>query len=224
MVDVRAALGVRTGSTVQPGVATVAHSGTVAYTPPPVTAPVAPNVTTFSHGAAAVEEPQDELPRRSRTPLFAAVAAIAVLGAGGAIFALTGKGPAAPPPPAAAVAAPAPAVPPPVAAPVAAPTPPPPPPPARVTLRIESRPSGAVVRSASDRTVLGNTPLEMSLPKADVPLQIVVEKDGFKPREESISQARDSNLTVPLAKQRSSSSSAPRPAAAPSDNDELRKL
>jgi serine/threonine-protein kinase len=90
------------------------------------------------------------------------------------------------PPPAAPVVTPPP--------PVAAPVEPPPPAPTTHRVRIVSTPDHAEVRDGAER--LGYTPLDLMLP-AD-PVEVSVEKKGFKPQKLRIEADRDREYVLPL--------------------------
>ncbi|MBS1118616.1 MAG: protein kinase [Deltaproteobacteria bacterium] len=137
-----------------------------------------------------------------RRPLTFAIAAVAAVVAGGAIAAVVvlswGDAPATPTAaasPAAATTGSAPAA----GAPDAPKPSPPPPAPATVKLRVDSQPSGAVVKL--DGRTLGETPFEGNLDKLDRIAHLVVTKPGHDDieREVNLEVGASLDLILPAA-------------------------
>lgn len=97
--------------------------------------------------------------------------------------------------------APAPVAAPASAPPVAAPPPPPAPPPApsTVNLRVDSDPPGADVRDGTGRA-LGHTPAELTVPRAQGHLLLVLSRPGFAESRYEIATDRDVAALVTLKK------------------------
>jgi hypothetical protein len=173
--------------------------------------------TTFSRSSgevtAAVEKTRTI--RRKHPVLWGGAVIGLVAGVTAAVMVGRGGSARRQPAPAPVVATPAPQPAPP--APVETPPPPTPPPaPAQVELRLASDPAGARVLRASDRSVLGATPLHLMVPRRDEALEVVIEKAGFKSQTIRVNLDRDVEQTVTLQKR------APRPVVV--DPDESRKL
>jgi serine/threonine protein kinase len=166
--------------------------------PPPAERPK--NDSTFRRSASEViSEPIDWPPPKRKVPLLALAAGAVVLAGGAAIF-LTQNHPAAhrPVPP---VEAPLAATPPP---PSALPPPPPPeapsPAPAKVTVRIISRPPGAELWLGDEPTPRGATPLDLVLRRDATGVHGVLKSDGYRDAPVTIDPGRNGPLTVALEK------------------------
>jgi serine/threonine protein kinase len=68
---------------------------------------------------------------------------------------------------------------------------------ARVTVEIDTRPSGAAVEDASG-AVVGETPLTLKLPRAQTPASFLIKKAGFQPLRYEVIPDRDSMVTLVL--------------------------
>lgn len=77
-----------------------------------------------------------------------------------------------------------------------------------VTLRIETTPS--VARVLVDGKDRGPTPLDLSLPKSDTPVEVTLTRAGFAPRKESVVPNVSQRLVLPLTPSRTE-----KPKAAP---------
>jgi hypothetical protein len=73
------------------------------------------------------------------------------------------------------------------------------PPPHKVHLSISSDPAGARVLDA-DGEVRGRTPLELDIPAAPRPLQLRLEKTGYKPARVSLEGDQDGSVDVELVR------------------------
>jgi serine/threonine-protein kinase len=151
--------------------------------------PIAIDEAMTEHAASVEAPPRVE--RRSRAPMFIALAAVA-LGALGVFFYVRHREPAAAPMTAATTAsapaisassAPAPST-------TAA---------ASVAVRVESTPDGASVFAFG--RVAGTTPYVLDVPKSDEAFEIEVRKDGFVTQKESIvpNMEQRVRLTLPAA-------------------------
>jgi serine/threonine-protein kinase len=142
-------------------------------TPAPGQTPTTPPPGTMTYAGAA--------PPRSRTGMFVAIGAVAVLAIGGTVFALKGGDAPAPATPTAAPAAPTPA-----AAAAAK----------KVAIKIASTPAGAEVYRGD--IFLGSTPTEFGLDASDAPVALTLRAPGFAERTEKIvpSENRDLNLRL----------------------------
>src|SRR5262249_42943446 len=110
--------------------------------------------STFRHGIGEmVDEGLSGAARSRKPPVIAVAGAAAGLGGGGGVFSAgRTQTPRAPPPPA---AGPPPVQPPPIAAPAT---------PKKVTVKFESRPSGATVVMRDTGKEMGTTPFEREFP------------------------------------------------------------
>lgn len=73
-----------------------------------------------------------------------------------------------------------------------------PPTPATVTVRIKSVPEGAEVIDPRSGRVLGVTPFEAALPRADGEAGLTLSKGGFRPKRIMVDMSRDSDLSATL--------------------------
>jgi serine/threonine protein kinase len=185
--------------------------GTMAL-PPSTTSPlVAPSQTTTLSSSTATtsssDAPGGTPPRPRRSALIALVTVGAVAAVAGVVWRKT------PPPHPVVDAAVVPALPPPPSAPMA---PPAQPAVRTVQLSIASDPAGARVVDAADGRVRGQTPLELRLPAATVPLELRLEKDGYRPSRLSMKRDVDRAVTVDLTPRPS-----PRPVHHPRPRPEI---
>jgi serine/threonine protein kinase len=139
-----------------------------------------PRPTTLS--GAASETVNGEVPRKSKTPIFVAAAAVLVVAGVGGVLALGGK--KADPVPAAIVA----------------------PPPAvekvekkneQFAIKIQTDPAGARVTRA-DTGETNTAPLEFKVKSGDPAFDIVVKLDGYVPQRSTITTDRSQVILLPL--------------------------
>jgi serine/threonine-protein kinase len=140
---------------------------------------------------------------KRRSPLLPVAAVGLVLAAGAAVF-FTQNKPASHRPPVAVEPAPAP-----VAAPAAAAPPVPadepklPPSPAKVTVRVVSRPSGAELWLADEPSPRGTTPLDLVLRRDSAELHGVLKAEGYADAKLEIDPGRKGPLEVALERVKS---------------------
>ena len=68
---------------------------------------------------------------------------------------------------------------------------------ARVTVEIDTRPSGAAVEDSSG-AVVGETPVTLKLPRAQTPASFQIKKAGLQPLRYEVIPDRDSMVTLVL--------------------------
>ena len=61
----------------------------------------------------------------------------------------------------------------------------------QIKVRIDSIPPAARVVLRADRSVLGHTPLAVERPRSASPLAVVIELDGFKPKDVAVPLTTD---------------------------------
>jgi hypothetical protein len=98
---------------------------------------------------------------------------------------------------------------------VAASAPAQPAPPARVSLRIDSRPAEAEVVRIADGVVLGRTPLVLELPAGDGAVTFRLRKRGYLPEELELTTRHDGQATVVLARRGAGAQTQPAAASIP---------
>jgi len=193
-------------------------SAPVSWVPPPRRAtpepPATQGSTTFSRASGEVVQAAPRVPSvpGRRTLPWAGAAAAVLVASSVAVLVL--RAPPESPRPTAGQPPPLPLSPPGPPEHRAPPAPPRPiPADLKTVVRLTSDPPGARVLNASDRTVLGTTPFEQRVDRSDRPLDLLIEKRGFRPESVRVTLDGDFEKSITLQKR-----------ARAADPDENRKL